>query len=347
MVRSLPTRIRPARSCSAPVACRDGRRERRRGHPGGPQHGAGRRARVTLPSWAARPAARRRQRGSRSSPCAARPPACRRVAGGLGGQLRAERCQRGVSRRRTAAPGRPRARCAGIRRAASWWPARGSARPAPRRSGPAPTRAKVSQRAALAGVAGAVSAISNAPNTRRRIVSASAMRLHAGRPAGELVVPEVGLLAPRRRRSGSRSRTRCASPSGRVASTRRAFGVDAGHLGHHAVDVRLLAGARRAAGRRSSPRTGCRSRTGTAAAGTGGAAPWSIRVTGTGARRSARAANRPAKPPPTITTRRRPSWSFIASLRRSVAAVSPPGRARCPGSGSSRSASFGPQLPLA
>src|SRR5262249_19694920 len=38
----------------------------------------------------------------------------------------------------------------------------------------------------------------------------------------------------------------------------------------------------------------------------------SSRVTSTGARRSARAANRPAKPPPMITTRRRPSWSFMA-----------------------------------
>src|ERR1700733_14581427 len=35
----------------------------------------------------------------------------------------------------------------------------------------------------------------------------------------------------------------------------------------------------------------------------------STRVTATGARRSARAANSPAKPPPTITTRRGPAWS--------------------------------------
>ena len=40
--------------------------------------------------------------------------------------------------------------------------------------GPAPTRAKVSQRARSSWV-GAVSAISNAPNTRRRMVSASAI----------------------------------------------------------------------------------------------------------------------------------------------------------------------------
>src|SRR5215468_6641298 len=38
----------------------------------------------------------------------------------------------------------------------------------------------------------------------------------------------------------------------------------------------------------------------------------SSRVTSTGARRSPRAANRPAKPPPMITTRRRLSWSFMA-----------------------------------
>src|SRR5271166_2554514 len=37
----------------------------------------------------------------------------------------------------------------------------------------------------------------------------------------------------------------------------------------------------------------------------------SMRVTRTGARRSTRAANSPAKPPPMITTRRWPSWSFI------------------------------------
>src|SRR5262249_28219341 len=58
----------------------------------------------------------------------------------------------------------------------------------------------------------------------------------------------------------------------------------------------------------------------------------SSRVTSTGARRSARAANRPAKPPPMITTRRRLSWSFMA--RPTSCSVLTPGgaapRVACP-----------------
>src|SRR5262249_30143565 len=55
-------------------------------------------------------------------------------------------------------------------------------------------------------------------------------------------------------------------------------------------------------------------------------------VTSSGARRSARAANRPAKPPPMITTRRRLSWSFMARpallLGPYLRWVSPAGSAR-------------------
>ena len=63
-----------------------------------------------------------------------------------------------------------------------------------------------------------------------------------------------------------------------------------------------------------------------------------MRVTWTGARPSARAANSPAKPPPTITTWREPDAVVIAQPAGSYQVSRP---------GSSRAASLGPHVPLA
>ena len=53
----------------------------------------------------------------------------------------------------------------------------------------------------------------------------------------------------------------------------------------------------------------------------------SMRVTWTGARRSTRAANSPAKPPPMITTRRWLSWSFMARPRSRLSFIAARGSA--------------------
>src|SRR5207248_4282721 len=61
--------------------------------------------------------------------------------------------------------------------------------------GPAPTRAKVSQRRRSAG-SSADSAISNAPNTRRRIFRASSMVFILGAKRAYSSCPEIGLPHP-------------------------------------------------------------------------------------------------------------------------------------------------------
>ena len=95
-------------------------------------------------------------------------------------------------RRRTAGPARPPAGSGGTRRAACGWRARGSGRPARRPVGPPPTRAKVSQRRRSSSSVGRLGHLEGADDLaadRERVGD----RLHAGRPLGVLVVPEVGL----------------------------------------------------------------------------------------------------------------------------------------------------------
>ena len=76
----------------------------------------------------------------------------------------------------------------------------------------------------------------------------------------------------------------------------------------------------------------------------------SMRVTRTGARRSIRAANSPANPPPMITTRRWLSWSFMARPRSGrllfLRAAQPAGSYQRFPAGQQPLRLLGPQLPL-
>jgi hypothetical protein len=84
--------------------------------------------------------------------------------------------------------------CAGTPCAACGWPARGSARRAPRRWA-GPDDGEGEPAALLLGAGRGLGQL-EAPNTRCRMVRASEIVFIPGRPAGVLVVPEVGLLDP-------------------------------------------------------------------------------------------------------------------------------------------------------
>ncbi len=246
----------------------DRRGHRRRGHPGGPQHGAQPRAGSRCRPGRGR-SARRCQPGSRPSACAVRPPACA-GAGRLVRQLRAERGQRGVAAVEQQHPGVLGLDVAvlvaqRLRRHLADLPGQLDAR------GPGADQGEGELAAALRRIGRALGHLERAEHPapdEQGVLDG----FHPRRPPGELVVAEVGLLHPGRhdqvvvaearsaRRAGAgpapgAARRRCRSP--RPARTRHCGGVS----------------AHPAAGRRSSPRTGCRSRTGTAAAGTGGARP--------------------------------------------------------------------------
>ena len=148
--RSWPTTIRPARSCSAPVAVATAAASGGACNPRGPQHACPPRSRVTVPSWSLTSQALRVDCGddrahvqldAQLATGHARP---RRTVWG-----RTPPAER--SRRRTAAPGPPRARiCRYSRRSVLVATSRicpASSTPV----GPAPTRAKVSHRRRSAG----------------------------------------------------------------------------------------------------------------------------------------------------------------------------------------------------
>ncbi len=167
-------------------------------------------------------------------------------------------------------------------------------------------------------------------------------RLHARRPPRELVVTEVGLPDARghdqvvvRQRDPVAAGTRGDHPA--------PGDVDVLHLREQAPHVPVPVGAGHATAPRSAPRRGSPSRTGRAAAGRDGAprGPRGSRATGT--RRNALAANNPAKPPPTITT----CGLVLVSMACAPESGQVTGSCQTSPSGSSASASFGPQLPRA
>ena len=115
--------------------------------------------------------------------------------GGPAGQLRPEARQRRAAAVEQQDPGVAPARCCGTRTRSVLV---ASSRICPASStpvGPAPTRANVSQLRRSAGSA-AVSAISNAPYTRRRIASASAIVFMPGAQRANSSMAEIGLPDP-------------------------------------------------------------------------------------------------------------------------------------------------------
>ena len=110
--------------------------------------------------------------------------------------------------------------------------------PPPLPVGPAPTRAKVSQRLRSAGST-AVSASSNAPKTRRRMTRACSMVFMPGAHWANSGRPEIGLLHPGRHDQVVIAELQLVPQRPRRQDP-PPFNVDAGHLGQHEVRVLLL-----------------------------------------------------------------------------------------------------------
>jgi len=211
---------------------RDGPRQRGRGHPGGPQHGAGR-VPGDLPV-----------RAARQQPAGVNPghdrahvlfdPQLPQVAGDLGGQHGTERCQRGISpveQQHSCLAGLDMAELGAQRPGRQLADLAGQFHP----GRPGADQGEREPAGALAGVAGRVGHLEGAEHAAPDLQGVG-QRLHAGREDGELVVPEVGLLHP-----GGDDQVVVAvldalteRPGGQHPPP---FGVDAGHLGQHTVHV--------------------------------------------------------------------------------------------------------------
>ena len=214
--------------------------------------------------------------------------------------------------------------------------------------GPAPTTAKVSQRRRSAGSV-AHSATSNAPNTRRRIFSASSIDFIPGANAAYSSCPNR-TARPQPPGSGSRSRTRSPRPA---AARRQLLGVrvDAGHLRPlRILDVAVLGQQcpqreRDLPLRQNADRALVEQRL-----EAGDARPGRSASPGPSPAAALRAANRPGEAAPTITTRSRmsrpwlgPLFSFCMVSAWSARRVTPGVAARAAAGRPPRD----PQLPLA
>ena len=169
------------------------------------------------------------------------------------------------SLRRGGRPAPRPGRCGGSFRAASCTSTRRAARRARHSSVAAPTTTNVSSRVRASG-SSSCSASSSAPKMRPRSSSAWTIAFVPGASCAKLVVAESMTGRRRPRRSGCRTRSRCA---GR-ASRRRAGARRGRHRPPRRARLRCSAGGARCPGAaaRPAPPRGCRSPPGTGAAGT-------------------------------------------------------------------------------